>query len=80
MQVSAQREIGRLLDMPALVSWFQTSPVPRWILLGVVVLGIVSTLGRRNSPGSSSGAGAFGLMIWLALLLGGAYWLWRAAG
>ena len=78
MQVSVNREIGSLLDVPAVIHWFQTSPAPRWILLGVVVLGIGSTLSRRSSPGSSSGAGGIGMLIWIGLLLGAGYWVWKA--
>lgn len=80
MQVSAQREMGRLLDVPAVIAWFQSSPVPRWILLGVVLLGVVTTISRRSAPGNASASGGLGLLIWLGLLLGGAYWLWRSVG
>jgi hypothetical protein len=71
-----QRDIANLLEVPAIVAWFQSSPVPRWVLLGVVVVGVGTTLGRRGASGTSSASGAIGLLLWLGLLLGGAYWLW----
>ena len=75
MQVQVKREIGSLLDLPAAIHWFQTSPVPRWILAGVVVLGVGATLSRGSAPGARSGGG-FGPLVVLALLLGAAYWVW----
>ena len=76
MQVQVKREIGSLLDLPAAVHWFQTSPVPRWILAGVVVLGVGAALSRGSAPGARSGGGGLGLLVLLALLLGAAYWVW----
>lgn len=78
MQVTVTREIGRLMDAPQLIAWLQSSPTPRWIVLGIAVLGVGASLSRRNpQTGGTTGSGV-ALAVWLAVLGALIFVIWRA--
>ena len=78
MQVTVTRQIGSLLDVPQLVAWLQSSPTPRWIVLGLAVLGIGTSLSRRNPHTGGSSIGGLALAVWLAILGAMVFLLWRS--
>jgi len=78
MQVTVTRQIGSLLDVPQLVAWLQSSPTPRWIVLGIAVLGIGTSMSRRNPQTGGSSLGGVALVIWLAILSAMVFLLWRS--
>jgi hypothetical protein len=77
MQVTVSREIGRLFDAPQFMAWLQSSPTPRWIVLGVAVLGVGASLSRRNPQTGGTSGGGVALAVWLVVLGALVFVLWH---
>ncbi|MFL5577500.1 MAG: hypothetical protein ACJ79S_16210 [Gemmatimonadaceae bacterium] len=78
MQVTVTREIGRLFDAPQFIDWLQHSPVPRWVVLGVAVLGVGASLSRRSPQTGGTSLGGVALAVWLVVLGALVFVLWRS--